>query len=199
MANILIAYATRRGQTEKIARRLADGLRSRGHAPELVNADPGNGFSESERIGAVLVCAPIIAGGYPRSVVRFVKAHRALLERVPSAFVSVALAIASRTTDGRADTLRVVEKFVKRTGWRPKRVELAAGALPYSKYNFILRLVMRQIAAREGGDVDTSRDYEYTDWGAVDRFASEFAAEALGMPARSRSMDSPGVWRSRVS
>ncbi|HEY1905234.1 MAG TPA: hypothetical protein VGG91_04290 [Myxococcaceae bacterium] len=33
---------------------------------------------------------------------------------------------------------------------------------------------MRRIASREGGDTDTSRDYEYTDWAAVDRCAVEF-------------------------
>jgi menaquinone-dependent protoporphyrinogen oxidase len=192
MANTLIAYATRHGHTERIARRVAGVLRSRGHASELVNTDDANWFPDSPGIRAVLVCAPIIVGGYPRSVVRFVKEHRALLERVPSAFLSVGLASASRTTDGRADTLRVVEKFVKQTGWRPTRVALVAGALAYSKYNFLIRLIMRQIAARAGGDVDTSRDYEYTDWAAVDRFASEFAAEALGTPARSH-------WRGRVS
>jgi menaquinone-dependent protoporphyrinogen oxidase len=32
---------------------------------------------------------------------------------------------------------------------------------------------MRRISAKEGGDTDTSRDYEYTDWAAVDRFARE--------------------------
>lgn len=166
MANTLIAYATRHGQTEKVAHRVAGVLRSRGDAPELLDTDHVNWFPDAERIRAVLVCAPIIVGGYPRSVVRFVKEHRAQLERPPSAFLSVGLAIASRTTDGRADTLRVVEKFVTRTGWRPKRVELVAGALSNSKYNFILR----------------------------------FAAETLGVPARSSdAIDSPGVWRSRVS
>jgi menaquinone-dependent protoporphyrinogen oxidase len=54
-----------------------------------------------------------------------------------------------------------------------------AGALPYSKYNFFIRFIMRRIAAQAGGDVDTSRDYEYTDWGAVDRFASQFAADSI--------------------
>jgi menaquinone-dependent protoporphyrinogen oxidase len=36
---------------------------------------------------------------------------------------------------------------------------------------------MRRIAAKEGGDTDTSRDYEYTDWPAVDRFASNVVQE----------------------
>jgi menaquinone-dependent protoporphyrinogen oxidase len=64
-----------------------------------------------------------------------------------------------------------VERFVEKCGWRPARIELIAGALQYSKYNFLIRYVMRRITKKEGGDTDTSRDYEYTDWAAVDRFA----------------------------
>jgi menaquinone-dependent protoporphyrinogen oxidase len=36
--------------------------------------------------------------------------------------------------------------------------------------------MMRLIAGAAGGDTDTSRDYEYTDWEAVERFAMDFAA-----------------------
>jgi menaquinone-dependent protoporphyrinogen oxidase len=42
---------------------------------------------------------------------------------------------------------------------------------------------MKRIARKEGGPTDTSRDYEYTDWEAVDRFADAFAAK-LQMPQR---------------
>jgi len=179
MANILIVYATRQGQTEKIARRIATVLRAQGHAAELFDADRPKETPALEGFQAVFVGAPIHAGGYPRSVVRFVEEHHASLERVPSAFFSVGLAVASRTTDGRAETLPIVEKFILRTGWNPTRVELVAGALPYSKYNFLIRLVMRRISAKAGGDTDTSRDYEYTDWEGVDRFASDFGARAV--------------------
>ena len=37
-----------------------------------------------------------------------------------------------------------------------------------------MKLVMRFIVKSAGGDTDTSRDREYTDWDAVDRFAAEF-------------------------
>ena len=83
----------------------------------------------------------------------------------------------SKIGDGRAQTMRIVEKLVAETGWHPRRVELVAGALPYTRYNFLVRFVMRRISRKEGGDTDTSRDYEYTDWGAVDRFAAEFVRE----------------------
>jgi menaquinone-dependent protoporphyrinogen oxidase len=180
MANILIVYATREGQTEKIARRLAETLAARGHTAELFDADHESARVDLERFHAVVVGGPIHAQGYPRSIVRFARRHRKLLESTASAFFSVGLAVASRTSDGRAQTLEVVEGFVRRTGWRPRRVELIAGALPYSKYGPLTRFIMRRIAAKEGGDTDTSRDYEYTDWATVDRFAGEFIDDAVG-------------------
>jgi len=177
MANVLIVFATGEGQTQKIARRIADALTAQGHAAQVFDTAHRSALLDLERFQFIAVGAPIHAGGYPRSVVRFVRQHRELLERVPSAFFSVGLAIASRTSDGRAQTLEVVEKFIAQTGWRPQRIELIAGALPYSKYNLLIRFIMRRIATKEGGDTDTSRDYEYTDWPAVDRFARELVRE----------------------
>lgn len=173
MASVFILYATRQGQTKKIAFHIGDQLRAQGHSVRLADADHPVAPVALERFDVVVIGAPIMARGYPRSIVRFVREHRQELQRVPSAFFSVGLAVASRTSDGRAQSLEVVNEFVDKTGYHPGRVELIAGALPYSKYNFLVRFVMRRIAAKEGGDTDTSRDYEYTDWPAVNRFAQE--------------------------
>ena len=35
------------------------------------------------------------------------------------------------------------------------------------------RRIMRSIARKEGGDTDLARDYEYTDWAAVEQFAHD--------------------------
>lgn len=51
------------------------------------------------------------------------------------------------------------------------------GKLLYSKYNFVIRLVMRWIAKRSGAETDTSRDYEYTDWTRLDQFVNQFSAD----------------------
>jgi len=177
MANVLIVYATKEGQTGRIAARMAETFRAEGHEVELVNTEQTRVRGELDRYRLVLVGAPIHAQGYPRSIVRFVREYRTRLELVPSAFFSVGLAICSHTSDGRAQTLEIVERFVQKSGWRPRRVELIAGALPYSQYDPITRFVMRRIVAKEGGDTDTSRDYEYTDWPAVAGFARSLAGE----------------------
>lgn len=185
MHNILIVFATREGQSEKIARRLAATVGGLGERVDVANADEKHRI-EVSRFDAVIVVAPVHIGKYPASIVRFVHAAAAELAVRPSAFCSVSLAVASRTTDGRAETRPIVEKFLKGAGWQPARVEMFAGALKYSVYGWLTKLIMRRIAKAAGGDTDTSKDYEYTDWAAVDRFAREFAAE-LG-PTRATSL-----------
>jgi menaquinone-dependent protoporphyrinogen oxidase len=50
-------------------------------------------------------------------------------------------------------------------------VEMIAGALSYSKYPLPLKWIMRKIAKTAGEDTDMSRDYEYTNWDQVRKFA----------------------------
>ena len=128
-------------------------LRVRSHVVELVDLGrtPPRTLDLS-RFQAVLVGSPIRAQGYLRPVVRFVQAHRTELARLPALFFSVGLAVLSRIGDGRTQTMRIVEKLVAETGWHPRRIELVAGALPYTRYNFLVRFVMRRISKKEGGD-----------------------------------------------
>jgi menaquinone-dependent protoporphyrinogen oxidase len=118
MASTLIVYATREGQTEKVARRIADVLRSRGSAVDLADADHLPALDPS-RFDLIIVGSAVHAQGYLRSVVRFVRKHRVTLERVPLAFFSVGLAVVSKTNDGRAQTREVVERFVRKPGGGP--------------------------------------------------------------------------------
>jgi menaquinone-dependent protoporphyrinogen oxidase len=173
MAHVLVVYGTHDGQTRKIAERIATVLRVHRHIVELLDAAQSREVNLS-RFDAAFLGSPVRAQGYLRAVVRFIRAHRAELERMPTLFFSVGLAVLSKSGKGEAQTMEIVRRLVADTGWHPGKVELIAGALPYTRYNFLVRFVMRRIASKEGGDTDTSRDYEYTDWAAVDRFAVEF-------------------------
>lgn len=68
----------------------------------------------------------------------------------------------------------------RETGWRPDEVAAFAGALKYSEYGPLTRVVMKRVARRYGGDTDTSRDYEYTDWDEVAAFAARVAERLDG-------------------
>ena len=47
-------------------------------------------------------------------------------------------------------------------------------AFPKYRTYFSYRLLMIIFVGLAGGDTDTSRDYEYTDWSAVEAFAERF-------------------------
>lgn len=173
MSKILIAYGTSEGQTAKIAEQLAGFIRAQGH-----DAFPMDISSEAPAPAgyhAVVVGASVHKGKHQRWVVDYVRRNRPALEHLPSAFFSVSLAIADGTQKGRLEAERYVETFLQETGWYPEKVGLFAGALVYTKYNFLLRWVMRWIARSKGSrDLDTRRDYVYTGMAAVQRFAVEF-------------------------
>jgi menaquinone-dependent protoporphyrinogen oxidase len=117
------------------------------------------------------------------------KKHREPLHSMPNAFLSVALSEAgAERTDATAEehsrfvagVRNMIDRFVTDTGWRPEHVVPVVGALRYTQYNFLVRLVMKRIARRAGGSTDTSRDHEYTDWRALDDFVALFADEVKG-------------------
>ena len=92
-------------------------------------------------------------------------------------FFSVSRSMAGDDADARAEAKRLAEEFLDESGLRAARLELIAGALKYTRYDFLKRWVMKLIAARAGGDTDTSSDHEYTDWHNVRRFAGACAAQ----------------------
>ena len=94
---------------------------------------------------------------------------------MPSAFFSVSLSAASKNRNEVEEADRIARAFPAKHGWKPPFILSVAGRLAYREYNFLIRLVMKRIARKEGAPTDTSRDYELTDWDEVDRLAREMA------------------------
>jgi menaquinone-dependent protoporphyrinogen oxidase len=115
-----------------------------------------------------------------------VRAHADVLNQKPSAFVSVSLAVLQPEAKVQQELSAIVDRFLKKTGWRPSTTKHVAGALAYSQYNWLTRRAMVRIARKAGGGTDTNRDYEYTDWADVRAFAGAFARS---LPARPSEHD----------
>jgi menaquinone-dependent protoporphyrinogen oxidase len=171
---VLIVFGTREGMTGLIAERMASVARAAGHQTDVVDVRKA-GHLALDPYDAVLVGASIHIGGYPRAVRRFIASHLQDLASKKSAFFSVCMSIASKNEWGRQEARRIAQSLPAKLGWKPEVVEVIAGALMFSKYNFLVRWAMRSIARREQGpDVDTEHDRVYTDWDAVERFVGEF-------------------------
>lgn len=176
----LLIYASKDGQTEKIARRIADRIREAGVMATTLAVGEVAKSSSLPASGAVLVAGPVHFGRHPKELERFVRSRREELGGRPATFLSVSGTAGAVDAEERAGARAYVDRFLEATGWRPEHVETVAGAVRYTRYNPILRWVMKRITVRAGRteDTDTSRDYEYTDWDRVDAIADRIAREA---------------------
>jgi BON domain len=60
---------------------------------------------------------------------------------------------------------------------------MVAGALPYTRYGWLKRQMVKRIVEKAGSeDTDTTRDYEYTDWNDLRDFAQDFVGLAAEQP-----------------
>ena len=123
------------------------------------------------------VAASVHLGHHEREMVAFARRNREPLTRVRAVFLSVTLSEAGaedptappdRRAQAAADARRMIDVFIAETGWRPARTLPVAGALAYTRYNFLVRFVMKRIARKQGASTDTSRDHDFTNWPAVD-------------------------------
>jgi menaquinone-dependent protoporphyrinogen oxidase len=184
---ILIFYGTSYGQTAKIARRMEDLLTASGETVTLVDASNQPPGLTPREFDGIIVGGSIIRGRHQKSVRRFVHVHRDVLNAIPSAFFSVSGAAASPDQDARAEARRFVDAFLGETGWDPALSESIAGAMAYTKYNPIVRWIVKRASKPLGGPTDTSRDHEFTDWAQVERFVEAFEA-ALPAPTAARAL-----------
>lgn len=174
MSRILLLYASIEGQTALIAERIAHVLREKAHSVELVPADADPARLNPAAYDGVIVGASIHYGHHPAYLPKLIRRLGGALSSRPNAFFSVSLS-AGGPRPKPAAAQRYIDKFLRKAGWQPHLIASIAGAVRYSLYGPIKRRVMIVFVGLGGGETDTSRDYEYTDWAAVERFAGDFA------------------------
>lgn len=189
MKPFLVLYATKHGQTRLIAERMFSELQSRGRCASLCDLErvahrPGYTPLLCNYSGAVLV-GPLHAGQYPQSLCTFAHDHREELTAMNAGFASVSLTQTilqekNRTSEERAQAeqglAECVDAFIHATGWQPAHVVHFAGALMYTEYGIIERMLMKHIAQKAGASTDTTRNHELTDWNAVAQWAEQLCS-----------------------
>jgi len=183
---LLLLYGTTEGQTQKVARFMAEHLAEQGHQTLLLNAmeasasngSAKNGTLAAQGIDRVIIAASLHAGRYQSPVIHFVREHLSEINARPNAFISVSLAAASHDDDDIDGLKQCIAEFTHQTGWTPQRIHHVAGAFRYTSYDFLKRWAMKYIAYRKGAPTDTRRDYELTDWADLAQFADTFVQAA---------------------
>lgn len=192
LPKIAIVFNSKHGHVREIAERLAATAAAHDAACSVIDVRRA-GVPGVTGCGGIVIAGSVHFGRHSRALRRFVERHRQWLSTVPAAFISVSAAAAS--LQGREEAEQYMENFFRATGWRPDSALSAAGAVLYTKYDPLTRLIMRFASRTAGRETDVTRDYVYTDWNVLDQFMDEF----LGTLERSTHASAPDTPFSRAA
>jgi menaquinone-dependent protoporphyrinogen oxidase len=170
-----IFYATRDGQSRKIAHRIAGGLAERGietRPRDLAAAQPFPPVLESA--GAVVLIAAIRYGKLLPEALEFLATYEKLATKPKLVFLVVNLTSrkpGKETPEGSAYIRKAIAKYKL----EPAFARAIPGVLDYQRYTWRDRQLIRFIMWLTGGPTDPRTNIEYTPWDVVDEIAMKIA------------------------
>lgn len=174
MQRCLVCFGSTESQTHKIAEYLGYALYKRG-VDATIEACPTR--IKVQNFDALVVGGAVEVGRLHPSVTSFIAKHRKHFERKSSFLFTVGLRPYLNYQQICEEEQKSREWMAQHYGWDPDGVANFDSALWYRRYGIYERWRMRNKARELGLDTDTRRNYEYTDWSAVDRFAQTVVDE----------------------
>ncbi len=173
MKRALFLYSSREGQTKKILNYIKGELRDFNCELVDLHSIESIDINQYER---VLIGASIRYGHLNKKLYQFIQNNIEQLSDNPRvAFFCVNLTARKEeqgkdTPEGRA----YIQKFLQKSPWKPELIGVFAGALYYPRYGFFDKMMIKLIMTLTGGETDTSKEVEYTNWKKVSVFAQKF-------------------------
>jgi menaquinone-dependent protoporphyrinogen oxidase len=185
-------YATRDGQSRRIAERIASRLADRGIAAlphDLAGALPVPASLAAARL--VVVVAAVRYGRPLPEAERFLASYRTL-RRPPQLVLLLVNLTARKPGKDTAEGNVYLRKSIARHRLAPVLALAIAGRLDYSRYGWFDRQLIRFIMKLTGGPTDPATCIDYTPWDTVDDVALRIAAlhGRIDAPARKSVSDS---------
>ncbi|PTW57668.1 protoporphyrinogen oxidase [Breoghania corrubedonensis] len=168
MGRIDIFFASRDGQTRKIATVLRD-LLAESCSGDIALIDLEASGLSCDEIGQAdftIVAAPI-RYGYPLAAAdRFLRAH---LRNIPPDRLAILLVclLARKPDRTSAQTNGYLRRWLKKLAVKPALAAAIAGRLNYPAYRWYDLWMMRLILLISGGPTERTAQVEYTDWRQV--------------------------------
>jgi menaquinone-dependent protoporphyrinogen oxidase len=158
---VVVAFASKHGSTEEIARFIADRLRERGVEAK---AAPAQDVSDLSGVQAVVLGSAIYVGSWMKEALEFVDRQQATLRSVPVWLFSVG-PLGTEVQDEEEQPKQLGELREK---LRPRDHRLFFGVLDRDKLAFGERMMVKAVKAPEG---------DFRDWDEIGAWADGIATE----------------------
>lgn len=166
-ADVLIVYASKRGSTEQVARRIGEVFRAHGLSTKVERAAE---IRDLQGFRAVVLGGSIYFGRWHRDARGFLHRHRAALESLPLAVFALGPGKAT-AEDFAASRKQLDEALAKAEGTVPRAVAVFGGAVDPEKLRFPLSRMAKT---------------DIRDWEQIHAWAGELPAMFDLEPAQAR-------------
>lgn len=156
-SKVLVAYATRMGSTEEVARVVAELLRENGLAVEV---QPARVASSLEQYSAVVLAAPLYMGRLHKDARCFLAANRNALMKLPVALFVLG-PVSSAEKDWRGARQQLDKEFAKLPWLTPVAQQVVGGKFDPAKLGFPFNLIpaLKKMPASDARDWAAIKDY----------------------------------------
>jgi menaquinone-dependent protoporphyrinogen oxidase len=164
---ILVAYASKHGATEGIARRIAERLTERGAPAEARRAEDVDGL---DGVDAVVLGSAIYAGSWLKEATTFAERHADALAGLPLWLFSSG-PLGEQVADDEAQPRQLPELT---EALHPTEHRVFFGALDKDALGFAERMIVKAVKAPEG---------DFRDWEAIAAWADAIADDLASTSA----------------
>jgi len=159
---VLIAYTSRRGTTEEIARAIGAELEAAGNTVTVADM---KGIASIEGYGAVIIGSPVYLGQVEKAVHAFVARNRDGLLPVPVAAFAVGITPVNSPAAAVEEVLGNLRTALEPV--KPVGITMFAGRLELSRLSFLERTMIGAMKILTG---------DFRDWDAIRAWARELQA-----------------------
>lgn len=171
MKHVLLAYYSHAGHTSRIARTIAKTIEEAGHKCEMVEMmEIVREGIDWDQYDTVIVGSPIVYGTYNKIVWEFCSAFKDKLDALPNSFFNVTV-VARSPEKATPFGNRYLQKFIRRSAWKPKDLKCFAGKVDYPNWNWFETLMIQIIMRMTDGPTDRTQSVDFTDYEDVKRYA----------------------------
>ena len=170
MKSTLIIFSSTDGHTLKICERIM-GFEKNKDDSQIASISEAEHINISE-FKRIIIGASIRYGKHKPDLYEFIESNLDEISSKENAFFSVNV-VARKPEKNTPETNPYVKKFLLKTSWKPRLLEVFAGKIDYPKYNFIDKHMIRFIMWMTKGPTNTNNTYEFTDWDMIDSFAKK--------------------------
>ena len=167
---ILLIHSSVDGHTVKILDEISSLIGKKRNITKKCISDVSRGLIKQS--DSIIIGASIRYGDHRKNLYDFVDQNKDLLDEKDNAFFSVN-AVARKDDENTAITNPYIAKFLRKSKWKPKKIEVFAGKIDYPKYNAFDKYMIRLIMWITSGPTNMDESYEFTNWNQVKKFAQE--------------------------